>query len=117
MGFISYLIFIIFAIVFIMLIIEAAIAKLGEENQMRQTQEELAELIVAINKYERFIKNNRHPKLIKLARRNIIEEMTDVLIMIDAVKNMLDIQDEEIKKVRDFKLNRLLNRLKEGCDL
>ena len=100
-----------------MLIIEAAIAKLGEENQMRQTQEELAELIVAINKYERFIKNNRHPKLIKVARKNIIEEMTDVLIMFDAVKEILDIKDEELKSIRDFKMKRLLNRLKEEYNL
>ena len=100
-----------------MLIIEAAIAKLGEENQMRQTQEELAELIVAINKYERAIKENIHPLYINAARKNIIEEMTDVLITFDAVKKILDIQDEEIKEVRDFKLNRLLNRLKEGRDL
>ena len=100
-----------------MLIIEAAIAKLGEENQMRQTQEELAELIVAINKYERAIKDKEHPLWINYARKEVIEEMTDVLIMLDAVKNMLDIQDEEIKKVRDFKLNRLLKRLKKGSDL
>ena len=100
-----------------MLIIEAAIAKQGEEHQMRQTQEELAELIVAINKYERAIKENIHPLYINAARKNIIEEMTDVLIMFDAVKKILDIQDEEIKEVRDFKLNRLLNRLKEGRDL
>ena len=100
-----------------MLIIEAAIAKLGEENQMRQTQEELAELIVAINKYERAIKNDECPSYIAYTRKNIIEEMADVLIMLDAVKKILDIQDEEIKEVRDFKLNRLLNRLKEGRDL
>ena len=100
-----------------MLIIEAAIAKQGEEHQMRQTQEELAELIVAINKYERAIKENIHPLYINAARKNIIEEMTDVLITFDAVKKILDIQDEEMKEVRDFKLNRLLNRLKEGRDL
>ena len=100
-----------------MLIIEAAIAKLGEENQMRQTQEELAELIVAINKYERAIKENIHPLYINSARKNIIEEVTDVLIMIDAVKKILDIKDEELESVRAFKINRLLNRLKEGCDL
>ena len=100
-----------------MLIIEAAIAKLGEENQMRQTQEELAELIVAINKYERAIKNDECPSYIAYTRKNIIEEMTDVLITFDAVKKILDIQDEEMKEVRDFKLNRLLNRLKEGRDL
>ena len=100
-----------------MLIIEAAIAKQGEEHQMRQTQEELAELIVAINKYERAIKNDGCPSDIAVARKNIIEEMADVLITLDTVKKILDIQDEEIKEVRDFKLNRLLNRLKKGCDL
>ena len=109
-----------------MLIIETAIAKLGEENQMRQTQEELAELIVAINKYERAIKNDRCPSHlleyykntdIAYARKEVIEEMADVLIMLDAIKKILDIQDEEIEHFRAFKLSRLLNRLKEGCDL
>ena len=100
-----------------MLIIEAAIAKLGEENQMRQTQEELAELIVAINKYERAIKNDEYPSYIDYTRKEVIEEMADVLIMFDAVKKILDIQDEELEHFRTFKLNRLLNRLKKGCDL
>ena len=100
-----------------MLIIETAIAKLGEENQMRQTQEELAELIVAINKYERAIKNDRCPSYIAYTRKNIIEEMVDVLIMFDAIKNILDIQDEELEHFRAFKLNRLLNRLKKDRDL
>lgn len=100
-----------------MLIIEAAIAKLGEENQMRQTQEELAELIVAINKYERAIKNDECPSCIAYSRKEVINEMADVLIMLDAIKNILDIQDEELEHFRAFKLNRLLNRLKKGRDL
>ena len=100
-----------------MLIIEAAIAKQGEENQMRQTQEELAELIVAINKYERAIKNDGCPSHIAYARKNIIEEMADVLITLDTVKKILDIQDEEIEHFRAFKLNRLLDRLKKESEL
>lgn len=108
-----------------MLIIEAAIAKLGEENQMRQTQEELAELIVAINKYERAIKaikNDGHPSYIAYTRmadaeKEVIEEMADVLIMLDAVKKILDIQDEEIERFRTSKLNRLLDRLKKESEL
>lgn len=100
-----------------MLIIEAAIAKLGEENQMRQTQEELAELIVAINKYERAIKNDGCPSHIAYSRKEVINEMADVLIMLDAVKNILDIQDEEIEHFRAFKLNRLLDRLKKESEL
>ena len=100
-----------------MLIIETAIAKQGEENQMRQTQEELAELIVAINKYERAIKNDECPSYIAHTRKNIIEEMADVLIMFDAIKKILDIQDEELEHFRAFKLNRLLNRLKKDRDL
>ena len=97
-----------------MLIIEAAIAKQGEEHQMRQTQEELAELIVAINKYERAIKSDNDTFR---ERIDIIEEMTDVLIMLDAVKKILNISDHEIKLMRDYKINRLLNRLKEERDL
>ena len=100
-----------------MLIIEAAIAKQGEENQMRQTQEELAELIVAINKYERAIKNDGCPSHIAYARKNIIEEMADVLITLDTVKKILDIQDEEIEHFRAFKLNRLLDRMKKESEL
>ena len=100
-----------------MLIIEAAIAKLGEENQMRQTQEELAELIVAINKYERAIKNDGCPSHIAYSRKEVINEMADVLLMLDAVKNILDIQDEEIEHFRAFKLNRLLDRLKKESEL
>ena len=100
-----------------MLIIEAAIAKLGEENQMRQTQEELAELIVAINKYERAIKYNGCPAYIAYIRKEVIEEMADVLIMLDAVKKILDVQDEEIEHFRAFKLNRLLDRLKKESEL
>ena len=97
-----------------MLIIEVAIAKQGEEHQMRQTQEELAELIVAINKYERAIKSDNDTFR---ERIDIIEEMTDVLIMLDAVKKILNISDHEIKLMRDYKINRLLNRLKEERDL
>ena len=100
-----------------MLVVETAIAKLGEENQMRQTQEELAELIVAINKYERAVKNDEHPYVINAARQDVIEEMTDVLIMFDAVKSILGISDEETKAIREYKINRLLNRLKEECNL
>lgn len=100
-----------------MLVVETAIAKLGEENQMRQTQEELAELIVAINKYERAVKNDEHPYVINYARQDVIEEMTDVLIMLDAVKKILGIDDKETKAIREYKINRLLNRLKEECNL
>ena len=97
-----------------MLIVEAAIAKYGEENQLRQTQEELAELIVAINKYERAIKSGNYAFN---ERIDIIEELTDVLIMFDSVKEILNISDHEIKLMRDYKINRLFNRMKEGCDL
>ena len=43
--------------------------------------------------------------------------MADVLIMLDTVKKILDIQDEEIEHFRTFKLNRLLDRLKKESDL
>ena len=99
-----------------MLIVEAAIAKYGEEHQLRQTQEEIAELIVAINKYERAIKSGKDTFPFK-ERTDIIEELIDVLIMVDSVKEILSISDHEMQLMRDYKTNRLFNRLKEESDL
>ena len=78
----------------------------GIENQMRQLAEECSELAVEAS----------HSARIGTTVK-IIEEMADVLIMLDAVKKILDIQDDEIEYFRTFKLNRLLDRLKKESEL
>ena len=88
-------------------ILEKAIKHYGAKNQMAQNIEELAELIVAINKYIRYPDNVE-------SKQHIIEEIADVLIMIDQLKIILDIKDYEIRCYRDYKLQRLNSRIERG---
>ena len=83
-------------------ILEKAIEKYGE-RQLDQAQEELAELIVAINKHKR----NAN----KLTIANVIEEIADVRIMLKQVMMLLDIEEFEVKSEEIYKLNRLKKRL------
>ena len=83
-------------------ILEMAIEKYGE-RQLDQAQEELAELIVAINKHKR----NAN----KLTIANVIEEIADVRIMLKQVMMLLNIEEFQIKNEELYKLNRLKKRL------
>lgn len=64
--------------------------------------EECAELIQAISKLKRGKPN----------KDNLAEEIADVLICIDAVKKIGEISNKEIAKWRDFKEQRMLDRIK-----
>ena len=84
--------------------LKKAIKYYGSKNQMAQSIEELAELIVAINKYTRYSDNIE-------SKQHVTEEIADVLIMIDQLKIILDIKDYEINCYRDYKLLRLERRM------
>lgn len=75
-----------------------AINIFGAKNQLRQTQEECAELIVAINKY--FRSENAPEHYIGL-----IEEIADVEIMIEQLKLIFD--KESIRLMKNQKIERL----------
>lgn len=70
-------------------ILNLAIETYGEKQQLNQTNEELAELIVEVAKHIRGY-NNRY---------NIIEEMADVLHCFEYLKILLNISDDEIIEV------------------
>lgn len=76
--------------------------KCGKESQLRQLQEECAELIVACSKILR--DNNR-------AVNNLIEELADVRVMIEQIEYLYGIkslvEDEMI-----YKIERQLERMK-----
>ena len=88
----------------VMDILEKAIKHYGVENQMAQSIEELAELIVAINKCLRYKDDIE-------ARNNLVEEVEDTLIMIDQLKIIMDIKDYELECYRQYKLERLERRI------
>lgn len=85
---------------------EEAIEYWGEKAQLDLTQEECAELIVAVAHYLR----NREGGL-----ENVIEETADVYLMINQVMKMVG--KDNVMAVVDYKLKRTdkkLKKLKEG---
>lgn len=75
----------------------------GENNQLNQLQEELAELIKAVNKYRRDEDNID----------NLIEEIADVEIMIEQIKYLLHLNPEYLEMITINKLLRQKRRIKE----
>lgn len=91
-------------------LIQACIDKWGTDAQLTQAMEELAELIVAINKHKR----SGYGEL-----ENLAEEIADVEIMISylkAIASKIDCMFEEnINEWKRKKLDRLEERLSK-CD-
>ena len=82
----------------------------GEENQLRQTQEECGELIAAINHYER-AKHGSDPVKIMEARVAVLGEIADVQIMLDQAR---DFFGEDTYDVEYLKLQRQWERIVRG---
>ena len=84
-------------------IYRAAISVWGKDAQENQAIEEMAELTQAINKMR------RQPSPEHLD--NLKEELADVQIMLDQLKLIHRISDEELQTYEDQKLQRLQTRL------
>jgi hypothetical protein len=82
-------------------VFESAIKQFGIEKQMIKCVEELAELQKEICKQA----------LGQGSKNKIIEEMADVSIMLDQMLIGLGISSYAIKPVREYKVNRLNDRL------
>lgn len=85
-----------------MSLLQRAIAKWGEDAQMKMVLEEMSELQKEICKLWRG-KDNRDA---------IAEEVADVVIMLDQLELMLDIQ-YQVEQYRQKKLRRLQKRLED----
>jgi pyruvate/2-oxoacid:ferredoxin oxidoreductase beta subunit len=85
-----------------MSLLQRAIAKWGEDAQMKMVLEEMSELQKEICKLWRG-KDNRDA---------IAEEVADVEIMLDQLELMLDIQ-YQVEQYRQKKLRRLQKRLED----
>lgn len=80
--------------------------------QYGQTIEECSELILAIRKYQRMIESgNINDDNLKELKNNIIEEIADVYCMIEQLKNIVPIKDEQIEKEVKLKVERQLKRI------
>lgn len=75
----------------------------GEREQSAVAMEECGELIRAINKYHRKNSNEN--------RKNLVEEIADVLTTIETLKIMYNLGEDEIKewqKLKIFRFKQLL---------
>jgi len=81
--------------------LKECIAYFGETKQQAVCVEEMAELTQQLCKFM-----IDHPNK---SRDKLVEEYTDVLIMLNQMKIIFSITDEEIENVKAFKLARLKN--------
>ena len=78
--------------------IHRVISVFGAENQKMQSLEELMELQAAL--FENIHRETDN-------RKNIIEEIADVEVMLAQLKEIFNIEPNEIEEVQDYKLRRL----------
>lgn len=89
----------------------------GYEAQSNQLVEECAELIQAVSKYRRAVAGLGQPVAEEkkaVALENLIEEIADVEIMLEQVKYLLQIPEEELDAVKLYKVNRTRERITQG---
>lgn len=85
----------------------------GYEPQSRQLIEEMAELTVAINKFWRKLGNGqRVNKSASECIQNLVEEIADVQVMVEQVKYLLSIREDEVSDIIEQKLDRQIERIK-----
>lgn len=87
----------------------------GYENQSLLLIEELSELTKALTKLTRINSGQTSSKQITVEQAidNIKEEMADVIIMIEQVKDILNISDEDIEEIIKLKIERTNKVMKE----
>lgn len=85
-------------------IIRETIEIFGIKNQTIVCAEELAELIQAITKIMR--KDGSE----SIARYNLLEEMADTVICIEQLKEIYEIQEDDLKEMIAFKQERQVER-------
>lgn len=89
----------------------------GYEAQSNQLVEECAELIQAVNKYRRAETGLGQPVAEDkkaIAYDNLVEEIADVELMLEQVKYLLQIPEDELLAVKTFKVNRTRERMESS---
>lgn len=85
----------------------------GIQNQSLVAMEELSELQKAVSKLVRYPEERTKPFDFKGLRNNLIEEMADVLICMDQLKEYYNINHAEIQSIIASKQARQAKRLEE----
>lgn len=86
--------------------LEKAINVYGEDMQLTVAAEEFSELIKELCKHKRGAHN----------RKAIIEEVADCEIMLDQIKIIFAIKEQELDMARCIKIARLIDRLEKDAE-
>ena len=92
-------------------VFKKAICTYGGNPQIDVAIEEMAELTQALIKTKRYAGD---PDFV-IFRRNVIEEIADVEIMLVQLRMIFNIQEDDVDAEKDFKLSRLADRIKEDA--
>ena len=80
----------------------------GINNQQRKLAEEVFELQEAIIIEE---DRKKHLKLNCFCINDITEELADVIVILEQFKRYYNISDDEIEKIKEFKVKRQMERI------
>ena len=81
--------------------------------QLKYFQSEVFELNEAILEYEHD-EYTYYPEVDKSHKKHITEELADVMVMLEQFRLYYDIPIEDVKEVMEYKVDRQLERIKNG---
>jgi NTP pyrophosphatase (non-canonical NTP hydrolase) len=93
-------------------VLRKALRVYGESNQIIKLGEEVGELLQAVSKYHWRSNNYDSPGEKSACRESVVTEVADVLIMLEQVKLMAVIDEEELSEEITRKVERLDDRLR-----
>jgi hypothetical protein len=89
----------------------------GFKSQSIMMIEEMAELTKALTKYKRYSEDGLQPiwnmRSAKICN-NLVEEIADVEIMLEQIKYLLNITDEDTSEIKAEKIRRTLELIERG---
>ena len=86
----------------------------GINNQQRKLEEEVFELqeaIMELQHYEEYACDFDYQTTLKKQKEHIAEELADVMVILEQFKRYYNISDDEIEKIKEFKVKRQLERI------
>lgn len=93
-------------------VLKKALRVYGESNQIIKLGEEVGELLQAVSKYHWRSNNYDSPGEKASFKESVITEVADVLIMLEQVRLIADIAEEELSEEITRKVERLDDRLR-----
>jgi NTP pyrophosphatase (non-canonical NTP hydrolase) len=89
----------------------------GINHQKKKFAEESFEFIEAVTNWENEVRTNDYDvRAVACAQDAVTEELADCMVILRQFICYLQIPEEEIERMIEYKTNRTLNRLKNGAD-